>query len=183
MKKVFLVAAGKDQAGIVAALTGGLYELSCNLEDTSMILLEDHFSVMMMFVPPPGSTVEILESALQSHIAPFNLSLTLFTVDVLQERQPRTGTPWMIGVTSPDQTGIIYHVSQALAASGINIYQLASRRLPSPTGDSDKPLYLVSLEVDVPEPMPEEAVEILLSSLGGAHGFDIQAHPLETFRL
>ena len=180
MKKLVLVAAGKDQAGIVSALTEVLFELACNLEDTSMILLEDHFTVMMMFSPPNDQSVEAINTALQAKTHSYGLALSLFEIDVTEERKKRSGQAWMIGVTSPDQTGIIYHVSKALAQKNVNIYQLASRRLPNADGAT---LYLVSLEVDVPESTSEAEFESLLSGLAQEYGFDIQSHPLETFLL
>lgn len=180
MKKLVLVAAGKDQAGIVSAITEVLFELACNLEDTSMILLEDHFTVMMMFSPPHNQSVEAIRNALQVKTNSFGLALNLFEIDVTEERKKRAGQAWMIGVTSPDQTGIIYHVSKTLAQKNVNIYQLASRRLPNANGAT---LYLVSMEVDVPESVSEQEFEALLTGLAKTYGFDIQSHPLETFLL
>lgn len=180
MKKVVIVVAGQDRPGIVSSITQVLFELDCNVEDTNMLLLEDHFTMMMMVQPPSNTSVAHLQATLQKQIESTDLALSLFTVDVTQERVIRSGDPWMLSVTSPDQTGILYHVSQLLSQHGVSIYQLASRRLPQPDGTL---LYLVTLEVDVSENADTDQFQRALQQLSKQYGFDVQSHPLETFML
>lgn len=182
MKKFVLVAAGQDKVGIVEALCKTLFEKNINLEDTSMVQLEDHFTVMMIVEAQSQITASNLKEALLNETKPFGLSLDVFETDVAQSAKPRSGNPWMISVTSTDQTGIIYNVCKALASKQINIYQLASRRVIKESQPSQA-LFLMTLEVDVPISFSESELARDLKSLGGELGFDIQAHPLETFVL
>lgn len=45
-----LTAFGHDQPGIVAAITSGLFQLGCNIEDTCMTQLRGEFTMMRWFV-------------------------------------------------------------------------------------------------------------------------------------
>jgi len=182
VKKFVLVAAGKDQVGIVETLCKTLYEKNINLEDTSMVQLEDHFTVMMIIEAREIMDALTLKTVLINETRNYGLALDVFEVDVTQTEKPRTGSPWMLSVTSSDQTGIIYKVCKALAEKGINIYQLASRRMIQDL-HSEKALFLMTLEVDVPENITGAKLIKDLQSLATESGFDIQAHPLETFVL
>ena len=48
-KKYIMTAFGKDRPGIVADVTQVLYENGCNLEDTSMSMLSDEFTINLLF--------------------------------------------------------------------------------------------------------------------------------------
>ena len=64
-KKYIMTAFGKDRPGIVADVTQVLYENGCNLEDTSMSLLSDEFTINLLF----SSGNERIESILAAECA------------------------------------------------------------------------------------------------------------------
>jgi len=49
MKKYYVLSAiGKDRPGIVADVSELIFECGCNLEDSSMTLLGDHFALLVV---------------------------------------------------------------------------------------------------------------------------------------
>ena len=44
-----MTAFGKDRPGIVADVSQIIYENGCNLEDSTMTLLEDEFTIILLF--------------------------------------------------------------------------------------------------------------------------------------
>ena len=48
-KKFVMTAFGKDRPGIVADVSQIIYENGCNLEDSTMTLLEDEFTIILLF--------------------------------------------------------------------------------------------------------------------------------------
>ena len=56
MPSFALAAIGKDRPGIVAAVSKVLYELGCNVEDSSMTMLRGNFAVMLVLAAPEGTT-------------------------------------------------------------------------------------------------------------------------------
>ncbi len=64
MSRVALTAVGTDQPGIVAALTGMLVDLGCNLEDSTMSVLGGQFAVLLVLETPDGIDAAAIETAL-----------------------------------------------------------------------------------------------------------------------
>jgi len=50
--RFIMTAFGKDRVGIVADVTRLLYESDCNLEDTTMSMLADEFTLSLLFTSP-----------------------------------------------------------------------------------------------------------------------------------
>ena len=59
MKKVIITVVGKDQVGIIARVTGYLYENNVNVEDITQSIVAGFFN-MMMIVDTGASTKEFL---------------------------------------------------------------------------------------------------------------------------
>ena len=60
MKRYALTAIGRDRPGIVAAVTKALYEHDCNIEDSSMTILEDEFAIILIMSMPEKSNTDSL---------------------------------------------------------------------------------------------------------------------------
>lgn len=180
MKKLVISAVGKDQSGIVAAFTKVLYENHCNVEDTSMTLLEDHFTMLFIIHAPGEVTVAHLENCFKQVLQEFNMQLVIYTIDTNRETLDTEGYPWMISVSGPDQTGIMYHVTQYLSAQYINVRHLSSKRLSRPDGET---LFFMALEVDVPECLPQKQLQQDLARLAQTEQLEIHAEPMETYTL
>ncbi len=179
MKKLSIAAIGKDQPGIVGAFTKVLYDNACNIEDSSMTILEDQFAMLFLVHAPVQVAETDLAGQMQAVCAKFDLKLDIHNVETVKESIDAAGRPWLISVSSPDQTGIMYHVTCYLAEQGINIRRLSSKRLSA----QDSPLFLMSMEVDVPNTLSDAAVEADLQQLGRDNQLDIHAEALEVFVL
>ncbi len=164
----------------MAAFTKALYDNQCNIEDTSMTLLEDHFTMLFIVHIPHELTSEHLEKHLKNVSQEFNLQLTLYPIETTIENPESSGTPWMISVSGQDQTGIMYHVTQYLAAQKVNIRHLSSKRLRRSSGET---LFLMALEVDVPQSLLPEQIQSDLHALSSREGLEIHAEPLEVYTL
>jgi glycine cleavage system transcriptional repressor len=180
VKKWIISAIGKDQPGIVAAFTEALFETHCNVEDTSMTLLEDHFTMLFIIHAPADLTLDALEQRLKKDLGDYHLQLALHAIETEEETPEATGRPWMISVSGPDQTGIIYHVTQYLASARINIRHLSSKRLSRSTGET---LFLMALEVDVPSAITDEAMQEALAKVAQDEQLEIHAEALEVYTL
>lgn len=180
MKKLIISAVGQDKPGIVAAVTQVLFDTRCNVEDTSMTLLEDHFTMLFIVHAPLEVTEEALESRMKQVLSDYHLQIAIHSIDTMKETPEAQGRPWMISVSGPDQTGIMFHVTQYLAARQINIRHLSSKRLSRPGGET---LFLMALEVDVPESVSDADVQADLSGVARKEGLEIHAEPLEVYTL
>lgn len=85
-----VTAIGTDRPGIVAAISGALFELGCNLEDATSTILRGHFSITLILKATRSLNVDEVEKAL----APVgrDLGLTL-TVGRVEEASPTVVDP------------------------------------------------------------------------------------------
>lgn len=179
MKKLIISAIGQDQPGIVAAVTRVFFDNQCNLEDTSMTLLEDQFTMFFIVEAPFALTVSELETKLLHELQAFHLQLAIHIVETETDRPVATGTPWLVTVSGADQTGIMYHITQYLADFQVNIRHLSSKKLIQPSG----PLYLMSIEIDVPDTVEDTAFAEGLKALGQREKLDVHAEALDVYTL
>ncbi len=180
MSKLVISAIGQDQPGIVGAFTQVLFENHCNIEDTSMTLLEDHFTMLYIIQAPPTFSLEKLSEKLQHVLKNFKLHMDIHPIETKLELKDSAGRPWMISVSGEDQTGIMCHVARYLAIKQINIRHLSSKKLSRPNGEI---LFLMALEVDVPASIEDEILQRDLMDLAEREFLEIHAEPLEVHTL
>jgi glycine cleavage system transcriptional repressor len=176
MERAVVTAVGVDQPGIVAALTGALMELGCNLEDSSMSMLQGNFAVLLVIALPDGVDAAAAEAALGSAADPLGL---LVTVRPLPTGARPTAVPgpgadygqvFAFSVHGADRPGIVHRATQALADVGGNIVDLATRLV----GTDAEPAYVLTITVGfAPEVEAESAVATARRSV---EDFGVQCH-------
>src|ERR1700688_504243 len=108
MGRLSLSALGADRPGIVAALSGVLVDMGCNLEDSTMSNLQGHFAVLLVVAAPEGVTAGALEEALRDVVAQFQLMVAVRPLgDVPPSAEPSgpPTEPWTIAVHGADRMG------------------------------------------------------------------------------
>jgi glycine cleavage system transcriptional repressor len=172
-----VTATGRDQPGIVAAVTEVLYRLGANLEDSAMTRLEGEFAIMLIFSSPHRQT----EEALRRAFAPVERRLAL-AVHLKPLTTSETTTPrrrrraFLISVYGADRPGIVFHITRELATAGVNITDVHTRR----SAGSAPSLYLLLLEVEAPPGRSLQKLEGRLRRIAGRLGVEISLRPVET---
>ena len=160
---------GKDRPGIVARVSSALFEAGCHLGETSMLLLGENFTIMMM-VRSPGD-----EGALRAVLQPVTDDLQLVLhVDSIEAGLHRRPVPDVcIVVHGADRAGIVAQVTSRAAEAGLNIVDLES----VVGGTSDKPIYIMQIEGVAADGVP--AIEQVLEPLQ-SEGVKIDVRPIDT---
>lgn len=170
MNRFAVWALGADQPGIVAGVTGALFEQGCNLSDCSMTILAGNFAMVLVVDGPPDADAATIEEALCAPVAAFDLGVA---VRALQEEHPSlTGAPHVVSVYGADRPGIVHHVASLLAEAGVNITDLETRVI----GDAADPVYAMLLEVTVPSPLRVDELAARLRELADELGVDATVH-------
>ncbi|MCZ7525138.1 MAG: ACT domain-containing protein [Acidimicrobiia bacterium] len=167
-------ALGVDRPGIVAAVTGALFEQGGNLSDCSMTILSGHFAMVLVVEAPPDVDVGSLEEALAAPAAAFDLGVAVRPIRD-EDRPVGGGAPFVVSVYGADKPGIVHHVSALLAESGVNITDLETRRI----GDPDDPVYAMLLEVVLPASLAPDELRAALSEAAEELGVDASLHEAE----
>ncbi|WP_167505854.1 glycine cleavage system protein R [Desulfosediminicola flagellatus] len=147
-KRYIMTAFGVDRVGIVADVTRLLYENSCNLEDTTMNLLVDEFTLSMLFSSADEDVIDNLSRdcrrlEMEKGISAFIRPLSDRNGEVAPKYNKCT-----LQIEGLDQAGIVYKTSQFLTDNKLNILNLNSTSKPSPQSGST--IYNMDIEVEMP---------------------------------
>ena len=166
MPRFALSALGVDVPGIVAAVSGALGDQGCNLEDSTMTILQGHFAILLVVTAPEGTTAADLEAALDHPANKFDL---VIAVRPLEDRAPGadddTTEPYeslTIAVHGADRPGIVKAVAGALAEHGGNVVDLSTQLI----GAADRPVYVLTLSALVREGSSLEVEEAVIRTAG-----------------
>ena len=145
-----------------------------------MTRLAGEFTMMLSFSSP----AKVIAATLQDAFAPLSkrLRLAIHLTPLLSRealRPAQAGAPYMISVYGADRPGIVFRVSEALAARGVNITDVQTRR-SGPAGGRRKPsLYLMVLEVELPRRLSAASLERTLQRIGKRLGVEVSLRSAE----
>src|SRR5687767_1165485 len=102
-------ALGADRPGIVASVTGVLFQMGCNLKDCSMTVLSRHFAMMLLVEAPDGLAPSALEEELAKAEGCAELTLAVRPAgegaSIVVE-----GEPYVVSVYGSDHPGIMHRI-------------------------------------------------------------------------
>jgi len=153
---------GKDRSGIVAGISEVLFRLGCNLADSSCTMLAGEFAMILIVSHPRPFSKSRLFDELKPVCDSLGMSLALRTLQADEiSRQETDGEICIISVYGADKPGIVYRVTSELARRGINITDLNTKLIGTP----EEPVYVMMLEVALPEGETPEGIEKILANL------------------
>lgn len=175
MPRFSLSAVGADRPGIVAGVSGVLVDLGCNLEDSTMAVLQGYFAILLVVSAGPDVRAADLEAALGAVADEFDLVVTVRDLDESPAHpgSASDGVPWTISVHGADRTGIVHGVTAALAAEGGNVVDLATHLV----GPSESPVYVMTLRVTLPASPDPGAAAGRVRTAAEALGVHCSVHP------
>lgn len=176
MRRYALTAIGRDRPGIVAAVTKVLYEHDCNLEDSSMSILEDEFAIILIMAAPD----DIDEGSLASDIerTEEEMGLTIHLKELGEKAAERAEmSNYIITLHGADKAGIVYRTAEFLSGRGINVTDLET----SVVGEGDEKIYIMLMEVFSPKDIDIEELNRGLAEIGADLGVTIKMKPLEDY--
>lgn len=174
-----VTAIGRDRPGIVAGITGALLEAGGNVDDSQMSILHGHFAVMLIVsVPAIEGPEDPALGELRERMEAVGRELDLggVTVSPVSELDRGAGPTHVLTVYGADRPGIVHDTASALAARGINITDLRTRR----TGDPGSPLYTLMVEIAAPDAEAIAGLESDLVELGREDRVETRLSELES---
>lgn len=151
MTHMALTAVGTDRPGIVAALTGALYDLGCNIEDADSAVLRGVFAVTLVVAAPSEIDGPVLERAAGTALGP--IEATVSVQAIADDPGPPARATHRMRAHGADRPGIVALLSRLLADRGVNMTGFSSH-----ANDADPPV--ATLEADVHVPPDVDAAEL-----------------------
>lgn len=155
--RYILTAFGEDRPGIVADVTRVLYENGCNLEDTTMSMLSDEFTINLLFSSNNSQVETKLLNDCRILEQEKKISAFIRPLAGKKRSHPVKGPIATIHVEGMDQAGIVYKISQYLADSNLNIIDLKSTVLVTP--ESGTALYQMDIHIQLSVSPSVEQIE------------------------
>ncbi len=171
MPRYIMTAFGQDRPGIVADVTRLLYENDCNLEDTTMSMLADEFTLSLLFSSPRDSIEELLSKECRRLEMDRNISAFVRRLQPPAAKPATSYKTCTLHIEGLDQAGIVYKTSRFLADRNLNIIQLDSAAGASP--QSGATIYNMTIHIQVPEELPFERLEEELSAVADDLNLDV----------
>ena len=152
----------KDRPGIVADTTEVLFNLGCNIEDSSCTMLGGDFAMILIVTHEKPFTKASLSDEFRTLQERTGLVVNLRTLHE-NELYPvkDEGDLCLISVYGSDQPGIVYKVTRTLADHKVNITDLNTKLI----GTKEEPVYVLMLEAILPQGLSIEATSELLDPL------------------
>ncbi len=180
MSKAVISGIGPDQPGIVAAIANILYQRGCNIVDSTMTRLANEFAVILIISVPDNVVFSELQQQFSTLEESHNMTLLVKPIpDELSLESHQAQNPYMVSVAGNDRAGITFHVSRKLAEMDINVTDLNAQTIAGENG----PLYIMMVEVDIPDSIAIDTVRAELHALALSIGVEIQLRPLEAVAL
>jgi glycine cleavage system transcriptional repressor len=165
VRSLAIAAIGRDRPGIVASVSRVLYDLGCNVEDSSMTLLRGNFSMMLVIACPDELSADGARDAMQPACDELGLTFSVLEVD---DRETVPKPTHILTVYGGDKPGILMATTELLAADGVNITDLNSRLV----GDR-QPVYALILELEVPPAVDVAGLDARLKTAASEIGVDV----------
>lgn len=179
-KTVVLTGVGRDRVGIVAELAQVLFDLGCNLLDSSMTLLRGEFALILMVELDERKSLAELERglvALENQLG-MKIHVRELADDELRDALQDEQNQFIVSVYGADKPGIVARVTRALAERKLNITDVQTKS----TGGPHK-LFVMILEVAAPLSVSVADVERQLKSIGSELDVDISVQQLDVVEL
>ena len=175
-----LWASGKDQPGIVAAITEVLFRKKCNLEDSSMMRLGSEFGVLLIFSSNKKISFNSQKELFSGVEKKWKLNIGLKPISAKEARfLPFKTKPFLVTVLGADQAGIVYKVTRQLGQHGFNVTDLTTHR----TTSGKKPGYILFIEGEISKKENLIKIKRGLQSLQKKLKSKISIHPINQHTL
>lgn len=120
----------EDRPGLIADVTGRLYELGINLGDTSFAVLGTGAKLTLVAKLPSDIRIADVEEDLRSMPVLEGAELSVMPFAYRETHQPTAHITHRIEISGDDSPGLIARLSEALRPMGANIVELNSDSVP-----------------------------------------------------
>lgn len=169
--RYIMTAFGKDHPGIVADVTCLLYENGCNLEESTMTLLADEFTLSLLFSCQQEYIEEQLTRECRRLERDKAISAFIRPLEARSENATNGGRSCVLHIEGLDQAGIVYKTSRFLADREVNIVDLKSTVKESP--ESGATIYVMDIHIEIPATLSTGQLEKDLSAVADDLNVDI----------
>jgi glycine cleavage system transcriptional repressor len=171
---------GSDRPGIVAAVSKVLYKSGCNIEELSSTILKRQFAMILIATSSrKDSAVHIKNACLEKEpLKGMEIHVRTVSPHQLKHYKQPPSQPFIITVIGKDRPGLVYGVTELLAAHEINITNFDATVAMM----KGKLSYVQIYEVEIPKRVDIAALKKELYQRGKKLAVDIALQHRNIFR-
>ncbi|MBF0201071.1 MAG: amino acid-binding protein [Desulfamplus sp.] len=150
MKKMIITIIGKDRPGIVAAVSGGLFQMDCNIQNVNQMILQNEFAGFFVVEPPEDMDISQIKEGLSLKLEGMKLHVHADELSTpshgSSSGNSRNGKQvyggkdkrgnghyngngedediFLITTFGPDQKGLVAKITKIIASHNVNITNL-----------------------------------------------------------
>lgn len=178
MKKVVISVLGQDRPGIIAAVSGILFEEGCNIENVDQTILQTEFSgIFIAGIPVERNYADLHQRLLDSLK---DMGLNVF-IKPLDHSQPRLefgeSEPFVYTTRGPDKKGLVASITRVIADYSVNVTNLQAVFRGSDNPSDNIMIY----EVDVPSDVNQKDLHSDLRHTAEQLGLEISIQHRKIF--
>ncbi|MCP3954673.1 MAG: ACT domain-containing protein [Desulfobacterales bacterium] len=178
MKKFVISVLGQDRPGIIATVSGILFEQGCNIENVDQTILQSEFSGIFIAGIPVEMDPVTLHAKLIDGVK--DLELHVF-IKPLDHSQPKLefgeSEPFVLTTRGPDKKGLVASITRVIADYGVNVTNLQAvfRGTDNPSDN------IMIYEVDVPADVNQKNLQADLRHTAARLGLEISIQHRKIF--
>jgi glycine cleavage system transcriptional repressor len=142
---LILTAIGPDRVGLVEKISEFISRHGCNIEDSKMAVFCGEFAVIVLISGEGGKLVKIGRDYREIETET-GLAISIKTPST--RNPPESFLPYKLTASCMDHPGIVYQISAALSAMGVNIESMETKTYAAPV--SGTPIFRIEAELSVP---------------------------------
>jgi len=124
----------EDHPGLIADVTGRLYDLGVNLGDTTFAVLGGGAEFTLVAKLPDGVALADVEREIKSLARLKEAKITVAPFTYRPTHDPKARITHRVEIVGDDSPGLVARLSEALRQFGANIVRLNSESVPSASG-------------------------------------------------
>jgi len=177
---IVITVVGSDRPGIVAAVSKILLSYKCNIVELSSTILQRQFAMILIATSPEKNAAGYIQSSClkEKPLKGMEIHVREVSPHKLKHYKQPPSQPFIITVLGKDRPGLVYGVTEILAAHRINITNFDAK-VTKMRGKTD---YAQIYEVDIPEKVDITSLKKELTKRGKKLKVDIDLQHYNIFR-
>ena len=175
LKWFILSALGPDKTGIVDEVSGFLYELGCNIEESRMAVLGGEFAIILL-ASGLAESVRELKKRIKELEKIIGLKINFKITEPPEITDSEKRIPYKLSATSLDHPGIVYKISNLLHKFEINIAEVETESYNAPFGGT--PMFHLEMMIKIPPSLSLHDLRTKLYDIGDRENIDLEISPV-----
>ncbi|MCY4608035.1 MAG: amino acid-binding protein [bacterium] len=151
-----------DRAGLVADISGHLFDLNANLSDTTFAVLGDMAEFTCIAEIPDDVPTQKVQRDLETVEGVAEGRVTVATFDMRAVHDESGHITHRIELDGPDAPGLILRIAEVFGSFGANIVRMNSERIPAPGHDR----YVTRFAVHIPDHRVDACLATVANTAG-----------------